>query len=785
MPAPLARGEIDWQLGTIALETTGDRTLSGVYSPFITETNNGVATVEASEDVSATRKLVLALKQPTASDSAEVRYGLKDILAATSEDDAITSSGNFYCVTRCVFRGQTDPVVASGDRLAFFRLLNIIGSANMLTWGFQWNGLAWVPFMALPTTGQNTSGAESFGSTTLAPGAFFDVKTVWVRGVGAYLYLRKEGETDWSLEVSRVNSDTTDQVNNMVFLIDDVSGTFSGTFNAGVEFHQAVWSTISEADAERDFIDQKMGLVFASKTDGKLTFQLTQNPDAYSNASGTSLSYFRVNYGITDSLGTQTAWTLLPAVGDQHTARVDVTGLPGDTLHYYRFELRSTSSGAAEFAGDTRSVLTPPYAAASKRPLIWTGSCLDGAGQVAYKPQLQKALDVLDQTPHHLGVFVDDLWYGWGMNAEDDNKFTPESENEKFVRAWEAWQNPYTSRLWHKLPMLAQYGDHDAYWNDADLTDRELASGNLDDISGLLYVDATSTITPAQVAANGRAVWDSIIGTAMRANFHESGVDYGTGVFGGVRIILTDSWGFRRESTNTGWGATQAAWFKGVVDAATEPIVLCFDASVWGRIGAQGSSLIRIAATEHQDVIDYVAANGADGSRYFGIAGDSHIGPTAHRRAAYSTGDVIESGSGTQGWCGFFVVSPIDQKNNAALNTGTNEAAYAASSGSTLRDGVDAAYLYREDGFAKPSTDPVGGASLDSERGQIRTSGCFLTTTSSGVRMVSYGNADNALLASVQYAASSSSTLRRVLAQARLDRIRPKQRRRDDADDAE
>ena len=765
MPASLIRGELDWQLGPIALETTGDRTLSGVFSPTITETNNGVATVEASEDVSAPRKLVLALKQPAASDSAEVLYSMRDILAADSQNDAETSADNFYCVTRCVFRGQSDSLV-SGDRLAFYRLNNASGS-NMATWGLQWNGSAWVLFFRLATTGQ--SGPTAFGTTPLVTDEFFDVKTVWVRGVGAYLYVRKEGETEWSLEVSRVNSDTTDRVNNMAFLIDDVAGTFSGTFNAGVEFHHAVWSTISEADAERDFIDQKMGLVFASNTDGKLTFQLTQNPDAYSNTSGTSLSYFRVNYGTTESLGTTTAWTLLPAVGDQHTARVDVTGLPGDTLHYYRFELRSTGSGAAMFTGDTRSVLTPPYAASSTRPRIWMGSCLDGAGQVSYKPQLQHGLDILDTTPHHLGIFVDDVWYGWGMNALDDDKFTPESENEKFVRAWEAWQNPYTCRLWHKLPMLAQYGDHDAYWNDADLTDRERATGNLDDIAGLLYVDSSSTITPAQVAANGRAVWDSLVGTAMRANFHESGVDYGTGVYGGVRIILTDSWGFRRESTNTGWGATQVAWFKGVVDTADEPLVLCVDASVWGRIGAQGSSLIRIAATEHQDIIDYVEANAL--TRYVGIAGDSHIGPTAHRRIALSGGDAVASQGKAAGWCGFFIVSPLDQKNNAALNTGTNEATYATSSGSTLREGVDAAYLYREDGFGKPATDPVGGASLDSERGQIRTSGCFFSISGSGVRMTAYGNADNALLANAAYYSTGGGLLRRM--HSRLQRVRP------------
>lgn len=760
MAVSLRRGELDWQLGTVAIETTGDRTLSGVFSPDRTRTGNGVITVEATDGADLGYKNVLTLKMPQAADEAVLLYSARDINAAESQNDDVGEADDYYAVHRVLWRGVDTTPPGSG-RIAFFRLLgDVAATTNIATIGVRWESSisGWQIFAAFPTTGQNTGGAEAVGSTQIPVGEYFDLKLVWRRGVGVYVYTKLQGDSDWTLEVSRVNADVNKQVSRWQYMISDVAGSWTGTPNAEVEFHRSAWSTASESEAEEAFIDQKMGLVFASKVGGKVTFQLTQNPDAYQNASKASLSYFAVEYADNASFtsSTTTAWTLLPNLAAQHTARVDVTGLTEDSTLYYRWLLRSTGTGSAEFTGDTRSLLVPPGPSSSVSPRIWMTSCHDGAGQISYKPQLGYGLDLLDATPYHLGVFLDDVWYGWGMNAEDDGKFTPESVDEKFVRAVEAWQNRYSCRVWHKLAFLTQYGDHDAYWNDADLTDRETASGNLNDL-GLAFTDSGSTITPAQVAANGRTVWDALMGTAMRANFHESGVDYGTGVFGNTRIILTDSWGFRRESTNTGWGATQVAWFKGVVDAATEPLVLCVDASIWGRIGAQGSSLIRIASAEHQDVIDYVEANAL--TRYIGVGGDSHIGPTAHRRIALSTGDAIASTSKTRGWCGFFVVSPLDQKNNAALNSGTNEACYAASTGSALREGVDAAYLYREDGFAKPATDPVGGASLDAERGQIRTSGYFFTTNGGTVRMTAYGNADNALLADVTYTGQPFSPL--------------------------
>ncbi|MEM6258039.1 MAG: hypothetical protein AAGI37_06960 [Planctomycetota bacterium] len=771
MAVNIVGGQLGFEHGPDAIQTVGARTLSGPYSPDTILTGNGTATVEATEDLTSEMKLALKLRAPTSSDGAVVRYGMSSITAGNSQDDKVTTVDNFYKVIPMVF-GGIDIGAPDNGRLALYRLLGgASGTTNIVTLGVQRLNTPgqWRLFARFPMTGQasDASDPSGYGTTAIPVREKFEVLVVWRRAVGVYIYTRLAGETVWTLQVSRENADVNEVVNRDQYMLDYVSGTWTGTFNTRAEFFPATWSSVSQEAAEEPYLHQKFAIPLIGPM-GQLTFQLTQNPDAYQNTSGTSLDHFAVEYaydsGFTGSM--TTAWTQLPGVASHYTARIDVTGLTPGARLYYRWVLRSTSTGVPEYAGDTRSLLVP-----GPDPNLCVLSCIDHAGQLADKPQLRKALEEVVNLAISIAIITDDPMYSQGMSAEDDGKFLPESEREILARWVEAFQSVDFARFVHSVAIAMKEGDHSNGWNDYDLTQRETTTGTVHSNGFSSYADPASTFTPAQVAAAYGSVSDSIHRTAMRANWFEASGDYGVNTYGGTKVVLTNSWEYRRLSTNTGWGATQLAWFKSVVDSATEDLVFCIDQSVWGRIGSQGSSLINIATAEHLDAIDYVHNNGAQGTKYIGVGGDSHIGATGHRRASLSTGDIIVEPGATRGWVAFLIACPVDQKNNAQLNTGTDAATYAASTGTALREGVDAHYPYREAGRAQPSTDPISGAVLDPERGQLRTSGVFITTSSTGIRARAWGDDGNVPLVDQTYEYTIGYKLYRRTSQSGTDQL--------------
>jgi hypothetical protein len=276
----------------------------------------------------------------------------------------------------------------------------------------------------------------------------------------------------------------------------------------------------------------------------------------------------------TDAAGTQgvvfgSAVTPTPN-GD---AKLTVSGLTANTRYYYRIAMTADGGEVLDTAATIGRLKTAPSGQAN---FAFTfGSCNTGTDVTAVNAMAARNDDMF--------LMLGDLYYADGTTATTAN-----------------FRNSMNSKIVGYQALLATTNsaytpsDHDGFTNNS-------AAGS----------DATAW-----------ANWNTV-----RSELWPAATTYYTWVWGRVRFIILDDRSFKSNpadtdnSSKTALGATQKAWLKSTITAATEPVIVIGQSSPWIGSPDVGDDGWFGYTTERGELADFFAASGKNIAM---LAGDMH-----------------------------------------------------------------------------------------------------------------------------------------------------------------
>ena len=600
-----------------------------IWNPADTSIGGGTVTFEAHPDSAASSNQVMVLNAPAITsgtrDESRKRYRLR---RATFGDQTVgtpTYEDNFSELRgyhKLAIKTPTANPPADGAIQAFFAGDNT--ASAVFNFGFRRNGSSSnyrvTTFIAAGSVSTTATGSN------ISLDEEFELRWHFKASTGSNGILRvdikRQSDEDW---VTVINITNHAEASDIVFVemrcrADTVFS--NGTYDFGIAHVEMGLNTDADwASIENGYEDFKACWVEAAKTD-RASFKIAGiSPDRY--RSGT---HFRINYGTTESLGTATARTALkawnPAGGDYMAQAVEVTALTAGTRYYWRVEIGTDSATTL-----TSDIFTFKTSAASGSSLTaHFASCSENDGKMHPLRGYKLLADNIDLTDLDFSVHAGD-WFYEASQADDPDRFAPETEAEYRAFMQEAFEDRYRPAYMHSTVVYIHPGDHAVYNNAqgvAEKDDNVSLIKNHPDVGSNYNPSSSSTYKDVWDAALG--VWDAWVGLPV----YNAGTGY-TGYIdhGSVRIIALDNLLTGDFDNTIFFGTAQIDWLKArcAEVPANTTIIVAAD-TAWGPVNEQNESVNDVAPLETQGFNEWAETPGnvADGVKIIIMEGDTHRG---------------------------------------------------------------------------------------------------------------------------------------------------------------